>query len=142
VLEVEKMHPELAATAARLFDQGHYREAVLRAARIVNELTQDRVGIEVAGLEGVSLVQQAWSTSDSEPGRPRLRVPGVDRVTEERMWNDLHIGALHFGQGLYMRVRNVVEHGRDEFNEAVAAEMLAGFSLYARWVTDAQVEGA
>lgn len=136
-LEVARMHRELSGTASRLFDQGHYRDTVLRAARTVNEMTRDK--LEATGVDGVALVQQAWSLSDPEPDQPRLRVRGVDRNAEERMWKDLHQGALHFGTGLYMRVRNVVEHGRDELEAPIASEFLAAFSAYARWVEDADV---
>lgn len=137
VLAVSGMHPEFAGTAARLFEQGHYREAVLRAARTVNEMTQDK--LEVRGVEGVSLVQQAWSTNDPHPGQPRLRAPGVDRAAEERLWKDLHEGAILFGKGIFMRIRNVVEHGREEPGQAVAAEYLAALSCYGRWIEAAEV---
>lgn len=138
VVEVTEMHRELSGTASRLFDQGHYRDAVLRAARTVNEMTRDK--LEVNGIDGAALVQQAWSLNDPEPAQPRLRVPGVARNTDERMWRDLHQGALHFGTGLYMRVRNVVEHGGDELEAPIAAEFLGAFSAYARWIDDADVD--
>lgn len=140
VVAVSGMHPEMAATSARLFDQGHYREAVLRAARNVNDMTKDK--LEVAGADGVALVQQAWSPNPPQPNQPRLRVPGVDPEREERMWRDLHQGAMQYGVGLFTRIRNVVEHGSDQLDPTVSGEYLAAVSVYARWVDAAEVKRA
>ena len=81
--------------------------------------------------------------------------------------SSLNEGAMHLGAGRFMRIRNVVEHGRAELDPAVAAEYLgaasprptrschnsstatmarkgaghpaAALSAFARWVDSAEV---
>jgi hypothetical protein len=84
------------------------------------------------------LCRQAFTRKDPEPGRPRLRFPG-DRSTDT--WASRQEGAMNFGAGCYMGIRNpaVHEDGLD-LPEQVALEQLAAFSVLARWIDECTVE--
>ena len=87
VLAVEGMHPELAATAARLFDQGHYREAVPRAARRVNELTADK--LELAGIDNARLARSRAAPRPTAKAGP---AGGGAPTPPSSARNDLRLG--------------------------------------------------
>lgn len=54
-----------------------------------------------------------------------------------KTFRSVHQGALAFGQGCYLAMRNPLSHEADrleELPENEALEQLAAFSLLARWV--------
>lgn len=85
------------------------------------------------------LFNQAFSLKDPEVGAARLRLAEDDG---SKTYENLHRGARAFAEGLYAGIRNPgmhVPHGGGE--EQLALEQLAAFSLLARWVDQARVEG-
>lgn len=140
-LSTSQLQQDVWHASASFFDHKHFNEAVLNASRAVNALLQDKLGRR--DISETRLVQEAWSTDAPQPGRPRLRVPGVARAKQPDLWKDLHVGAMQFGVGLFMRIRNVLEHAaQSELAPSVAIEFLAGFSSFARWIEEATVETA
>jgi hypothetical protein len=132
-----RLHPWVARAAASLWETGHRRQAVEEAARSIE--THLRARLNVDGGTGARLVTDAFTTSDPRPGRPRLRFRQVAPRSES--WTNAHEGAMSFGRGCMMRVRNMYTHGHEPA-EHEPQEALAALSLLARWIDDAEVEVA
>jgi uncharacterized protein (TIGR02391 family) len=130
------LHPTVWSAAARLWDGGHYRQAVESAATAVND--QLRAKLDRYDTSGADLVSQAFSTKDPQPGKPRLRFAEVNKADVDS-WNSAHEGAMHFGRGCMMSIRNIVAHNPDEIDPQVALEQLAALSVLARWIDRAEV---
>lgn len=60
-----------------------------------------------------------------------------------KTYENLHRGVRAFAEGLYSAIRNPGMHdGADEITEQKALEQLAAFSILARWVEEAYIDGA
>lgn len=114
---------------------GSAQEAVNAVAWSVNARLQQKLGRHNA-----ARCREAFSLKGDEWGRPRLRFPG-DRDTDT--WASRQEGAMSFGAGCYMGIRNptVHEDGLD-LPAQVALEQLAAFSVLARWIDECDVEVA
>lgn len=78
----------------------------------------------------------AFSPKDPKSGEPRLRFTEFPAGSEN--WTNAHEGAMAFGRGCMMRVRNLYNHGHEP-SEQEALEALAALSLLARWIDEAAV---
>ena len=126
-LSVTAMHPTVWNAAAGLWDNGHPRQAVQTAGQALEGMLQVHAG---AGLSGERLAA-LFSTSDSGPGSPRLRIRDLDPGSET--WKSAHEGAAGLVRGAMMAVRNLVSHpGWPDPTEDEALEMLAVLSYVAR----------
>lgn len=136
-LSADKLHGDVWLSAAPAWDHGHRRDAVLAACRAVNVQLQDKVNRR--DVSETQLVREAWSTNDPTPDVARLRVLDVDKDEAPQTWKSLHEGARAFGEGLFTRIRNVLDHAPPdlELDEQEAFEYLAALSAFARWVDDA-----
>lgn len=128
-MAADALHPTIWEAASKLWADGHYGQAVQRAATFLNAHLQDLCGRHDVSDSG--LMSQVFSVNPPEPGRPRLRWPGDD--------NDLTVkamrtGLLQFSQGCFMAIRNPATHTTDEISKQVALEQLATLSTLARWV--------
>jgi len=130
-IDVGGLHPWFAGTAAALWDSGAHRTAVQEAARTVELQLRAKLGVS----EG-RLSQLATDAFNPKPGPVRLRFTEFEDGSES--WTNAHQGAMHFGQGCAMRIRNLLTHGREP-DEPEALESLAALSLLARWIDDAVV---
>lgn len=133
--ETRSLHPWVSGAVAGLWDDGHHRQAVDEATRAVEIRTKAKLGVDLSGFQ---LFTEGFNPDPPRPDRPRLRFDGFDR--DSRSWTDAHQGAMHFGQGCAMRIRNVLEHHDFDVDEQEALECLAALSLLARWVDDASLE--
>lgn len=136
-VDVGALHPWVAGMATSLWDGGHHRQAVEEAARAIE--IQLRAKLALSSGSGAPLVTSAFSAKAAKVDEPRLRfnefTPGSDS------WTNAHEGAMSFGRGCMMRVRNLYTHGHDP-SEQEALEALAALSLLARWIDEAEVEEA
>jgi uncharacterized protein (TIGR02391 family) len=128
-VDVAQMHPAVWGQAARLWRDGHYRQAVQAAADGVAQLVKGRTGRR--DIEDTSQWQQAFSDKDPEPGKPRLRWPG-DQTDKTVV--SMNNGLRQFAPGAQMTIRNPATHGPGEMTKQEAAERLSVLSLLARWV--------
>lgn len=135
-IDVGELHPWVSGSAASLWDGGHRRNAVEESARTIEVQLRAKLGVD--GGTGTKLVQ-AFATSSPKPGQPRLRFSGFEEGSES--WVNAHQGAMAFGQGCMMRIRNLYNHGHEP-SDAEALEALAALSLLARWIEEAEVEPA
>jgi uncharacterized protein (TIGR02391 family) len=128
-VDVAQMHPAAWGQAARLWRDGHYRQAVSAAADGVVQLVKSRTG--GPELDDTTRWNQAFSEKDPEPGRPRLRWPGDQTDRTVVSMND---GLRRFAPGAQMTIRNPATHGPGEMTQQEAVERLSVLSLLARWV--------
>lgn len=128
-VDVAAMHPAVWGQSARLWRDGHYRQAVQAAADGVVQLVKSRTG--GAELDDTARWNQAFSEKDPEPGRPRLRWPGDQSDRTVVSMND---GLRRFAPGAQMTIRNPATHGPGEMTQQEAVERLSVLSLLARWV--------
>jgi len=73
-LSTSKLHPAIWNRAAKLWDDGHFPEAVRSAASALEGLLQAIAGLGVSGTDLVTL----YGLNDPTPGSPRLRLRGID----------------------------------------------------------------
>jgi len=125
----EAMHPAVWGAAARLWRDGHYREAVAGAAESVVLTVKMRT--KRNDVSETSLWQQTFSERDPQPGQPRLRWPGDP---SDRDVSTMNSGLRSFAPGVQMTIRNSAAHGVGELDEQAALERLSILSLLARWV--------
>ncbi len=134
-VNVSALHPWVAGMAASLWAGGYHRQAVEEAARSVE--VHLRAKLALPGGTGAPLVTNAFSLKDARPGDPRLR--SREFVEGSESWTNAHEGAMLFGRGCMMRVRNLYSHGHEP-SEQEALEALAALSLLARWIDQAEVD--
>lgn len=91
--KLDGLHPKVLAVAKKLFEDGHYRSAVLDTYVALNNEVQQKSGLH---LDGSSLMQKAFSKD-----APILKVAGG---------TDPQLGAMWLFSGAMMGVRNVLAH--------------------------------
>ncbi len=137
---VEQLHPSVWEAAAPQWAAHHLHDAVMAASKAVNAMLQAKLGR--TDLSEVNLVQAAFSTDRPSDGRPRLRFPTIER---EKTRDSMTQGALSFGRGCFLAIRNPLGHLPDDehhLSEQEALEQLAAWSLFARWIERAKIEPA
>ena len=131
------MHRIVWEAARPQWNQGFQARAVDSVARAVNSMLQRK--LNRVDLSEVKLVQEAFSERDPEPGKPRLR---FDIYSSADTNESMRRGAMDLGRGLFAGVRNPIAHVPDdeiEMSDQEAVEALAAFSLFARWVDQADI---
>jgi hypothetical protein len=131
-LAAAALHPWVWEAARSLWSSAHYAQAVTGAATSVNGFLQKKVNRR--DVSEAELVVECFSLDSPKPGRPRLRLMEDDG---SKTFRSVHQGALAFGQGCYLAMRNPLSHEADlleELPENEALEQLAAFSLLARWI--------
>ncbi|WP_217615949.1 TIGR02391 family protein [Cellulomonas sp. GbtcB1] len=129
-----QLHPLVWAPAQRLWNDGHFRPAVAAAAEAVNSQMKQLTGRNDA--PDTSLWQQAFTKTDPEPGKPRLRWPGAP---DDRDVTTMLDGLRQFAPGTNMVIRNPATHEQTELSEQVALEYLATLSVLARLLEQCEV---
>jgi hypothetical protein len=92
-------------------------------------MLQERLGRR--DVSNKALVEQAFSLKPPERDQPRLRVRDDDG---SEGYMSAQVGALQFGTGCFMALRNPAAHENEELAEQEALEQLAAFSILARWI--------
>lgn len=136
-LSASALHPAIWRAAEAQWSLGNYADAVDSVARFVNSLVQSKLGRK--DLSDTKLVQEGFSDKDPEPGKPRFRYPNVGG---EETQASMRRGVMHFGLGCFGAIRNPLAHLPDDevdMSEQEALERLAAFSLFARWLDEAEV---
>ena len=133
-MAADQLHGTIWGTASVLWDDGHYRAGVQKAATQLNAEVQFKTGRH--DLSDVQLMQQVFSLSAPDAGKRRLRWPGNDDdLTVKAMRN----GILWLAQGVYSAIRNTATHSTEELPRQVAFEQLATLSTLARWIDECEV---
>jgi hypothetical protein len=130
----EAMHPLIWGAASRLWQDGHFREAVASAAETLIMHVKSRTRRN--DVPETALWQESFSDKPPEPGRPRLRWPGDPTNRDVKSMND---GLRKFAPGVQMTIRNNAVHNTHEMSEQHALERLATLSLLARWIDECEL---
>lgn len=133
-LRADTLHATVWDAAKSFWRSNHRTAAVGAAASAVNAMLQDRAGRR--DVSNTTLVEQAFSLDAPKPGAPRLRVRKDDG---SETYRSAQVGAMRFGAGCFMALRNPTAHEADEIDEQDALEQLAAFSVLARWVERAEI---
>ncbi|RBL99237.1 hypothetical protein C1H84_16260 [Glutamicibacter soli] len=137
-LRADRFHPWVWNGARSLWDSGHRADAVLAAAKLVNAQLQNKV--DRRDISDARLCAEAFSLADPKPHSARLRFPG-DRSTES--WKARQQGALELSKGAFTAIRNPLAHtDNSDMAEQQALELLAVFSVVARWIDECEVARA
>lgn len=132
------LHSWVWEPAAPLWAAEARQDAVLAAARTVNRRLQQKLDRHDVG--EYDLAVQSFDIKDPAPGKPRLRFPG-DRTVPQ--WKGRQEGAKLMTGGAYMAIRNRAAHEDGvPWTEQEALELLATFSVIARWIEECDVEKA
>jgi Protein of unknown function (Hypoth_ymh) len=135
-LSASHLHAWVWDSAKKLWNSGHYRDAVAAAARGVNAMTQAKVSRK--DVSEVDLFKQCFSPNAPVPNQPRLRLWPDDG---SRTYQSVHKGAMAYADGLYSAIRNPASHAvLPELTEDEGLEQLAAFSVLARCVDTAKLD--
>jgi hypothetical protein len=135
--KLDELHPMVWDAAESRIRAGQLRDAVMAASRAVNSMLQTKVNRD--DISEVKLVQAAFSTSPPASRAWRLR---FSDITNEQTRDSVTVGAMNFGVGCFMAIRNPIGHLPDDqhdITEHEALEQLAAWSLFARWIDRATV---
>lgn len=131
-LRADTMHPTVWDAAKSFWRSNHRAAAVSAAANAINAMLQDK--LDRRDVSNTTLVEQAFSPDPPKVGAPRLRVRDDDG---SETYKSAQVGAMRFGAGCFMALRNPAAHEGDELDEQEALEHLAALSILARWVEGA-----
>lgn len=120
------LHPLITEAAADLWNDGHRREAIGRAAVALLAAVRGRSGRDA---DGHDLMARAF-----RPENPRIVV--ADLRTENG--RNLQRGTQMIAMGLVAAIRNPVSHTLADHDEDQAREQLAILSFIARGLDNAQ----
>lgn len=134
-LAANRLHPWVWEAAAKLWDDGHLRLAIQNAATAIDRKLQAK--LSMVSKSGQALVTQAFQPAPPKANEKRLRLPQFVEGTED--WTSAHQGAMAFGQGCMLAIRNLATHRPSEPEEQMALEQLASLSVLARWIDVAEV---
>ncbi|HEU5475671.1 MAG TPA: TIGR02391 family protein [Actinophytocola sp.] len=136
-LRADQFHPWVWTSASTLWDSKHYRAAVHAAATAINAYTQTKVGrTDIADTE----LMNAVLTDKPKPGQVFLQLPGDpnDQTIKTR-----NRALRPYAEGCFAGIRNPAAHQHaPEWDEQMALEYLAAFSILARWIDGCVVKHA
>jgi uncharacterized protein (TIGR02391 family) len=78
-IDITKLHPRICAASAKLFDNGHYRNAIFEASLALNQLVKHKSASSAP--DGTNLMQQVFS-----PKNPLLVVSESEDERTGVMW--------------------------------------------------------
>ncbi|GHC97607.1 hypothetical protein GCM10007079_51270 [Nocardiopsis terrae] len=136
VASASHLHDWVWRAAEQLWLAAAYQEAVNAAARSINARIQQKS--KRNDISESDLVMQVFDIKPAEPGKSRLWMPG-DR--SDPTWRSLQEGVKFYGVGCFKAIRNPASHKEfTNWGEQEAMEYLSSFSVFARWVSESQLE--
>lgn len=115
--------------AAELWADGHYGQAVQRAASFLNVNVQELLGRR--DIADSALMAQAFSSNPATADNPRLRWTGNDTDLTVKSMRD---GLRGFSSGCFLAIRNPSTHSIEVQSQQDCFEQLASLSLLAKWI--------
>lgn len=130
-LEDHPLHDAVAGAPLELFRDGHYKEAVRKAAERFESVVRDRTDLK--GQYGQGLMAQAF-----KPDGGRLQLVGVEAENQESFQD----GFKFLTMGMMSSIRNVFSHGDEERRSAEECfEMLMFLNWLFGRLDEAEVQG-
>jgi uncharacterized protein (TIGR02391 family) len=121
------LHPRIADVVGKLYEGGHYGNAVLDAAIALKNLVQEKSGQH--GLDGAPLMRTVFS-----PNNPILVFNDLTDQTDK----DEQEGMMHLYEGVMLGVRNPRAHDLFDQDPQRALEYIGLISLLAKRVGEAK----
>jgi hypothetical protein len=128
-MSADALHSLIWEAASGRWESGHFSDAVQRAATSLSGHIKNLTGRYELGDN--DLMIQAFTLSDPQLGKPRLRWPGND---DDLTVKAMRSGIFNMAQGVFSAVRNPATHSTDELPKQEALEQLATLSVLARWI--------
>ncbi|WP_412050263.1 TIGR02391 family protein [Hoeflea sp. Naph1] len=119
------IHPEIARAANKLYQDGHYANAVEAAVKALNGLVRLRSGLE---FDGTTLMERAFS-----PSNPVLKFNALQDQSDK----DEQKGFMQLFSGAVSGLRNPRAHGFINDDAERALEFIAFVSLLAKLLDEA-----
>ena len=119
------LHTEIARAASKLYQDGHYANAVEAAVKALNGLVRFRSGIDA---DGMKLMEQAFN-----PTSPALKFNDLSDISDR----DEQKGFMMMFCGAVAGLRNPRAHGFIKDDPERALEFIAYVSLLAKLVDEA-----
>ncbi|RUX32598.1 TIGR02391 family protein [Mesorhizobium sp. M7A.F.Ca.US.011.01.1.1] len=120
------LQPEIARAANRLYQDGHYANAVEAAVKALNGLVRLRSGLE---FDGTTLMERAFN-----PSNPALKFNALQDQSDK----DEQKGFMQLFSGAVSGLRNPRAHGFINDDAERALEFIAFVSLLAKLLDEAQ----
>ena len=134
-ISLNSLHSWVWEAARLLWQSGNFSLGVLQASIAVSVHAQAKLGRR--DVSEAALFKQAFTTDAPTASSPRLRL-GIDDGSDT--FRSRQRGAMAVAEGLYAAVRNPLGHElAPDWEEYKALEMLAAFSMLARWVDESEV---
>jgi uncharacterized protein (TIGR02391 family) len=114
------LHREIGLAASKLYQDGHYANAVEAAVKALNGLVRLRSGLDI---DGTKLMEQAFS-----PNAPILKFNGLSDQSDR----DEQRGFMMMFSGAVSGLRNPRAHGFIHDDPERALEFIAFVSLLAK----------
>jgi uncharacterized protein (TIGR02391 family) len=124
-----QLHHRIAGVAQKLFDDGHYADAVFNASKALINLVKEKSGNY--DLDGASLMRMAFSKNS-----PTLVFNGLADQTDL----DEQEGMMHLFEGAVLGIRNPRGHAVRYDSPQRALEFISMLSLLANLVDEAKVK--
>ena len=121
------IHPEVHRAVAKLFEDGHYANAVEDACKVLDALVKMRSGKH--DLSGTELMQFVFS-----PNKPVLKFNNLENESERSEQQ----GMMFLYAGAMLALRNPRAHGLIEDDPEKALEYIAFISLLAKSLDKAE----
>jgi len=122
-----KLHPLIANACAKLYRDGHYRQAILDAAISFVNSVKSKSGRN--DLDGADLMRKVFSRKD-----PILAINALRDRSDE----DEQEGMMHFFEGAVLALRNPPAHKLADLSAELALDYIAFLSLLADRVDSAK----
>lgn len=108
-----------------LWSSNHYREAVAKGGEFIDGYLKEKV--KRGDISGVQLIQEVFSLSEPQLGKPRLcsKLPNLS----EDARNEID-GLRSCGVACISYVRNLSTHSLEKYSENMALERVFTFNLY------------
>lgn len=133
-LPMQLLDPVIREVALPLWEAGKYRQAVNDAATNLNNFAQGRLGRY--DISDKALMEQAFSDSEPEKGKSRLRCPGNSASETVRAQQ---AGARAFATGTFQAIRNPAHHLPGDWNPVTAFHHLVALSQVAHYFGDWEI---
>ena len=95
-IRVVDLHPWSAEPAEPLFDDGHYRQAILAAAQNLEVRWRELLDTREGTLS--DLANESFSDQPPKPGRARLRYPAFGSDAKSDVWKNAHMGVRDYAK--------------------------------------------
>lgn len=127
------LHPEIYENCKKLWEDGHFREAVQKAGTSLDNYLQNK--IRRFDISGTKLINEAFR-NDDQLGKNVIKVP--EQINEETTKN-YREGLKYLGLACMQYIRNISTHDAGELSENDALRQMMTMSLYLSGLDECEI---